>query len=71
MSDLFHQTLPAAGYSAEATALADALEDVMADGTHDLDGIVAALNRRGSTGPGQAAWTTAGLAAHLAELANA
>ena len=71
MPDLFYQTLPAAGYPADATALADALEDVMADGTHDLDGIAAALNRRGSTAAGQAGWTPESLAAELAELANA
>jgi hypothetical protein len=60
MSDLFHQTRPDPPYSPEVTAFADRLEAIMGDGTHDLDGIAAALNM-----------TPAALSAYLAELANA
>ncbi len=66
MRDPFRQTAPEPPYAPDATALADALEAVMADGTHDLAGIVAALNARDG-----AAWTSASLAAKLAQLANA
>jgi hypothetical protein len=69
--DLFSQTRPAAGYPADATAFADALELIMADGTHDLDGIAAALNARKIVGAGNAHWTPATLGAYLASLANA
>jgi hypothetical protein len=67
MRDPFRQTAPATPYPADAVALADALEAVMADGTHDLPGIVAALNARAGT----PVWTTERLAAELAALATA
>ncbi len=67
MRDPFRQTAPATPYPAAATALADALEAVMADGTHDLPGIVAALNARA----GAPVWTAERLAADLAALAQA
>jgi hypothetical protein len=69
MSDPFRQTAPTPPYAAAATALADALEAVMADGTHDLPGITAALNAR--AGAGSEPWTPERLAAELAALANA
>ncbi len=68
MNDLFHQTAPAGGYPPDAVALGDALEAVMAEGPHDLAGIVASLNALPST---HAPWTTESLAARLAELAGA
>ena len=71
MPDLFYQTRPAQGYPPEASAFADALEAVMADGTHDLPGIAAALNAEGTTVVGRPGWTPETLAAYLAELANA
>ena len=71
MSDLFYQTLPAGGYPADATAFADALEDVMADGTHDPAGIAAALNARKISAGGTSEWTAERLTTYLAQLANA
>jgi hypothetical protein len=68
-ADLFRQTAPTPPYSAAATALADALEDVMSDGTHDLPGIVAALNKRGTAGSTH--WTPETLTREIAALANA
>jgi hypothetical protein len=67
MRDPFRQTAPQPPYSPAATALGDELEAVMADGTHDLPGIVAALNARA----GGDVWTTERLAAELATLAGA
>ncbi len=69
MRDPFRQTAPNPPYTAAATALADALEAVMADGTHDLPGIVAALNARAAAGTEP--WTPERLAAELATLASA
>jgi len=69
MRDPFRQTAPQPPYPPEASAFADALEAVMADGTHDLPGIVAALNAR--AGAGTTPWTPERLAAELAALANA
>lgn len=69
MSDPFRQTAPSPPYPAAATAFADALEAVMADGTHDLPGIVAALNARAAAGSDP--WTPERLAAEFAALANA
>jgi hypothetical protein len=66
--DPFRQTAPEPPYSAAASAFADELEAVMADGTHDLAGIAAALNARA---PGAAPWTAERLAAELATLASA
>jgi hypothetical protein len=71
VTDLFYQTRPATGYPAEATAFADALEDIMADGTHDLDGLAAGLNARRVSAGGTAAWTPANLSTYLAALAGA
>lgn len=71
MPDFFYQTLPKDGYPPEATAFADALEDVMADGTHDLPAIAAALTSRGIIANGHTEWTPENLSAYLATLANA
>jgi hypothetical protein len=69
--DLFNQTRPAVPYPPDVTAFADRLEEIMADGTHELDAIVAALNARKVAAGGHAAWTPASLSAYFAELANA
>jgi hypothetical protein len=71
MPDLFHQTRPDPPYPAEVTAFADQLEAIMADGTHDLGAIAAALNARGVFAGGRASWTPETLGAYFAELANA
>jgi hypothetical protein len=69
--DLFYQTRPAAPYPAEAVAFADALEAIMADGTHDLGALAAGLNARDVRAGGHTAWTSETLSAYLAALANA
>jgi hypothetical protein len=71
VSDLFNQTRPEQPYSPEVTAFADALEGVMADGTHDLAGIAAGLNARRVAAGGRSNWTPETLSAYVAELANA
>ncbi len=71
MPDLFYQTRPEAGYPPEVTVFADALEDVMADGTYDPAGIAAGLNARKITAGGITEWTADRLTAYLAQLANA
>jgi hypothetical protein len=71
MSNLFYQTRPEPPYPAEVTAFADQLEAIMADGTHDLDAIVAALNARNVAAGGHTSWTAQSLSAYFAELANA
>lgn len=71
MSDLFAQTRPDPPYPAEVTAFADALEAIMADGTHELAAIAAALNERSICSGGRERWTPETLSAYFAELANA
>ncbi len=71
MSDVFHQTRPDPPYPPEVTAFADQLEAVMADGTHDLAAIAAALNSRRVVSGGHGSWTPETLSTYLAELANA
>ncbi len=71
MSDLFNQTRPGQAYAPEVTAFGDALEAVMADGTHDLAGIAAGLNARHVAAGGRSDWTPETLSAYFAELANA
>lgn len=71
MSDLFHQTRPYPPYPAEVTVFADHLEAIMADGTHDLAAIAAALNARRVSVAGHDAWTPETLSRYFAELANA
>jgi hypothetical protein len=70
MPDLFHQTAPAEPYSAEVSAFADRLEEIMADGTCDIAAIAAALNARGVVAAGHERWTPESLAAYFAELAG-
>jgi hypothetical protein len=70
VSDLFHQTRPDPPYPPEVTAFADVLEDIMADGTHDLPAIAAALNARHVVSGGHGSWTPEVLSAYFAELAN-
>ncbi len=71
MTDLFYQTRPTPPYPAEATVFADALEDIMADGTHDLAGLAAGLNARRISAGGTVAWTPENLSTYLAALAGA
>ena len=49
-------------------ALIQALETVMADGTHDLPGIVRGLNALGSRTEHGAAWTEVNFAAEIKRL---
>jgi hypothetical protein len=67
VSDAFRQTAPSGGYPPDAVALGDALEAVMDEGPHDLEGIVAALNARF---PHASPWTAETLAAKLHQLAE-
>jgi hypothetical protein len=69
--DLSYQTRPDPPYPAEVTAFADALEDIMADGTYDLGAIAAALNARHLSSGGHATWTPETLSAYFSQLANA
>ena len=62
-----HQTRPA-DWPREWTEFGDALETLLAEGQHELPGLVAGLNARGYPAPGGGAWTEASLAARLAEL---
>jgi hypothetical protein len=71
MAKLSDQTAPATPYPREVTAFADELEEIMADGTHDLAGIAAALNARHIAAGGHEHWTAESLGAYFAELANA
>lgn len=71
MAKLSAQTAPAVPYPPEATAFADQLEAIMADGTHDLAGIAAGLNARHVVAGGRSEWTVETLRAYLSELANA
>jgi hypothetical protein len=71
MPDSAHQTGPEPPYPPDVTAFADELEAIMADGTHDLAAIAAALNDRRPSARGRRDWTPESLSAYLAELANA
>jgi hypothetical protein len=71
VTDLFNQTRPEQPYGLEGAAFGDALEAVMADGTHDLAGIAAGLNARRVAAGGRSNWTPEILSEYLAELANA
>lgn len=55
--DPAHQSVAAWPPSAEEQALGDALEAILKQGIHDLDGIVAGLNASGVTPPGGGEWT--------------
>jgi hypothetical protein len=71
MAKLSDQTAPATPYPPEATAFADQLEAIMADGTHDLAGLAAGLNARRVVAGGRHEWSPETLRAYLAELADA
>ena len=71
MAKLSAQTAPGVPYPPEVTAFADQLESIMADGTHDLAGLAAALNARRIVAGGRSEWTEETLRAYFAELANA
>jgi hypothetical protein len=71
VSDLFNQTRPEQPYAPEVSAFADALEAVMADGTHGLAEIAAGLNARHVAAGCRSNWTPETLSAYFAELANA
>ena len=71
MTDLFYQTRPSTPYLAETGPFADALEAIMAHGTHDLAGLAAGLNARKISAGGTTAWTPETLSAYLATLAGA
>jgi len=70
MAKLSAQTAPDVPYPPEVTAFADQLEAIMADGTHDLDAIVAALNARGVASGGHTTWTAESLSMYFGQLAN-
>ncbi|MDV6012019.1 recombinase-like helix-turn-helix domain-containing protein [Haloechinothrix sp. LS1_15] len=59
------RTAPTSNY---ADALADELEAIYSSGTHDLPGVVAALNASGVRPPDGREWTEATFTAQLAEL---
>ena len=71
MPDLFNQTRPDPPYPAEVSVFADALEDIMADGTYDLAAVASALNARRIESGGRKDWSPETLSAYFAELANA
>ncbi len=48
--------------------LGDAIEAAYAAGIHDLEGVVAHLNRGGLAAPDGSAWTSDGFTALMAEL---
>jgi hypothetical protein len=64
------QTKPAP-YPPDVVRFGDALESIMGEGIHDLEGIVAALNARRVAAGGHTAWTAASFTAFVAELAQA
>jgi hypothetical protein len=68
---LFNQTRPEQPYAPDVTAFADALEAVMADGSHGLAEIAAGLNARHISAGGRSNWIPETLSAYFAELANA
>jgi hypothetical protein len=68
--DLGRQTKPAP-YPPDVIRFGDALESIMGEGIHDLDGIVAGLNARGIVAGGHVAWTAESFSAYVAELAQA
>ena len=67
--EFFNQTCPEP-YAPDVIAFADELEDIMRDGTHELAGIVAALNARHVVAGGRGNWTPETLSAYFAELAS-
>ena len=68
--DLGRQTKPTP-YPPDVVRFGDALERIMGEGIHDLEGIVAQLNARGVTAGGHTRWTAPSFSAYVAELAQA
>jgi hypothetical protein len=62
-----HQTLPVP-YPEDVDRFADALEEIMSDGTHELDAIAEELNARGVRSGGRERWNADVLTSYLAEL---
>jgi len=60
-----NRTAPPTAYE---SLLGDSIERAFAAGIHDLDGLVAALNRSGPNAPNGQAWTAQGFQALMAEL---
>jgi hypothetical protein len=58
-------------YPPDVVRFGDALERIMGEGIHDLDGIVAQLNARGVTVDGHTRWTPESFGAYVARLAQA
>ena len=68
--DLGRQTKPTP-YPPDVVRFGDALERIMGEGIHDLEGIVAQLNARGVTAAGHVRWTPQSFSAFVADLAQA
>jgi hypothetical protein len=68
--DLGRQTKPTP-YPPDVVRFGDALESIMGEGIHDLDGIVGALNGRRIEAGGHTDWTPESFSAFVAELARA
>lgn len=68
--DLGRQTKPTP-YPPDVVRFGDALERIMGEGIHDLEGIVAELNVRAVTAGGHVRWTPQSFTAFVAELAQA
>jgi hypothetical protein len=66
--DPAHQAVAAWPPTAEEQALGDALEAILKQGIHDLDGIVDGLNRSGVAAPGGGAWTVESFQAEMRRL---
>jgi len=64
--DPAHQTIESP-QTAYQNALADALEKIFADGTHDLPAVIAALNATNIKAPDGAAWTEESFRAVMAD----
>jgi hypothetical protein len=62
-----HQTRPLP-YPEDVERFADAIEEVMSDGTHELDAIADGLNARDVSAGGRERWNCDVLASYLAEL---
>jgi hypothetical protein len=66
LDEFAHQTIDSP-QTAYQTALADALEKIFATGTHDLPGVIGALNAANVKAPDGAAWTEQNFRAVMAE----
>jgi Recombinase-like helix-turn-helix domain len=68
--DLGRQT-KSTPYPPDVVRFGDALESIMGEGIHDLEGIVEQLNARRVAAAGHTAWTPESFRAFVAELAQA